>query len=612
MVMTDDIRIPVLDAMEEAGAPDHSAVSALLKQNQTYFQTFHSLCSKVDTYYFGDNDIDTAEGFEPIHTAMAKSIIEVAADHVDVNHAAIDVPLASPRAKARAEKLKKFYQGVWLNIRNPVKRSAAKHAFAYGVAWMKTQWDADRWPNAPKMDDFPTTEAYKEALDDFMEKRNILFPFIVENINPQRMVWDTSRIGPRWAIEFYKQHPADIMQLYPQWGRQQDGDGLINWVEYWDEKYYTFIAGNEVVESGEHGYGFFPYEVVQPAMSIDWNDRPPDERYRGLLHAIFDLLDEHSRLTTAYSAIIRNTAWRTLDFSGPEHLLDKTREDYEIFGGKNKLPTGVTVQASPMINVPPDLIAELGIIETQIEAATFPNVVRGVRPRGVSSGFGVSVLAGMGRLVFQGVADGMSRAMEGCNSKFAMMVENKASGRVTVHGRSDVHQFDQSVGADDIRGYYENIVTLKAEAPEERERESMLAIRLYQGLPGFSLMEALKRSGVTNPLEMLTDRLSEDLLLSPAVRAQAEAAVGERVNLLGQLTSLLGGGGQDGMNTGNQFMPGQSQLQEPGQPRAQAAGQAAAAQPAAFPQGAGGIDLLGSMVGSAPGAARNVPSGQTI
>ena len=125
-------------------------------------------------------------------------------------------------------------------------------------------------------------------------------------------------------------------------------------------------------------------------------------------------------------------------------------------------------------------------------------------------------------------------------------------------------------------------------------------------------MEALKRSGVTNPLEMLTDRLSEDLLLSPAVRAQAEAAVGERVNLLGQLTSLLGGGGQDGMNTGNQFMPGQGQLQEPGQPRAQAAGQAAAAQPAAFPQGAGGIDLLGSMVGSAPGAARNVPSGQTI
>jgi hypothetical protein len=608
MVMTDETRVPVLDVIAEKGAPDFSEVMGLLDPQRTYFREFHHLCAKVDTYYFGENDIDTAEGFTPIHTAQAKSIIEVATDHVDVNNAAIDVPLASPRAKARAERLKKFYQGVWMNIKSPTKRNAAKHAFAYGVGWFKATWDSDRWPGSPKMDDFPTADAYKEALDDFMEKRNITFPFIVENINPQRMVWDTSRIGPRWAIEFYKQRPVDIANLYPQWSRQQDGDGLTDWIEYWDERYYTFIAGNQVVESGEHGYKFFPYEPVMPAMSMDWNDRPPNERYRGLLHPIFDLLDEHSRLTTAYSAIIRNTAWRTLDFSGPEHLLDKVRDDYEIFGGKNKLPTGVTVEASPMVQVPPDLIQELGIIETQIEAATFPNVIRGVRPRGISSGFGVSVLAGMGRLVFQGVADGMARAMEGCNSKFGMMVEHKAGGSVTVHGRSDVHQFDQKVSAEDIRGYYENIVTLKAEAPEERERESMLAVRLYQGLPGFSLMEALKRSGVTNPLEMLTDRLAEDLLLSPAVRAQAEAAVGQRVNLLGQLSQLLGGGGQDGVNTGNQFMPGQGQLQEPGQPRAQAAGQAASS----FPQGQGGINLLGSMLGSAPGAARNVPSGQTI
>lgn len=605
MVMTDEIRIPVLDVLDDAGAPDLSAVKELLQTNQTYFQGFHSLCTKVDLYYFGDNEINTAEGFKPIHTAQAKSIIEVATDHVDVNNAAIDVPLASPRAKARAEKLKKFYQGVWMNIKSPTKRNAAKHAFAYGIGWFKATWDADRWPNAPKMADFPNTEDYKEVLDDFMEKRNITFPFIVENINPERMVWDTSRIGPRWAIEFYKMRPGDIAQLYPQWQREVEGDGLTDWIEYWDEKYYTFIAGNQVVESGEHGYGFFPYEPIQPAMSIDWNDRPPHERYRGLLHAIFDLLDEHSRLTTAYSAIIRNTAWRTLDFSGPEHLLDKVRDDYEIFGGKNKLPTGVTVSASPMIQVPPDLIQELGIIETQIEAATFPNVIRGVRPRGISSGFGVSVLAGMGRLVFQGVADGMARAMEGCNSKFAKMVENKAGGRVTVHGRSEVHPFDQSVGPDDIRGYTENIVTLKAEAPEEREREAMLAIRLYQGLPFFSGQEALKRAGVTNPLEMMTDRLAEDLLISPAVRAQAEMQVGARVNLLGQLGELLGGGGQDGQNMGNQFLPGQGQLQEPARTAAQG-------QPGSFPSGQGGINLLGAQAGSAPGAAINTPSGNVV
>ena len=128
----------------------------------------------------------------------------------------------------------------------------------------------------------------------------------------------------------------------------------------------------------------------------------------------------------------------------------------------------------------------------------------------------------MGRLVFQGVASGMARAIEQVNSNLARLVENKVMGPITVHARSEAHSFDQTIDPDDVKGYYENIVTLKAEAPEERERESLLAMRLRQpgpdGMPLISLYEAMKRSGVANPLEMMNQIAAEMIAFSPQAR----------------------------------------------------------------------------------------------
>ena len=109
---------------------------------------------------------------------------------------------------------------------------------------------------------------------------------------------------------------------------------------------------------------------------------------------------------------MHTVSYRTLDFSGPTHLAAQARDNYELWGGMNVIPPGVDVRPSPFIQVPPDLLNQLSMVQTMIEEATFPNVVRGLRPKGVSTGFGVSVLAGMGRLRFQGVADGMARAIE--------------------------------------------------------------------------------------------------------------------------------------------------------------------------------------------------------
>jgi len=223
-------------------------------------------------------------------------------------------------------------------------------------------------------------------------------------------------------------------------------------------------------------------------------------------------------------------------------------------------------------------------------------------------------MAGMGRLKFQGVADGLRHAIEDVNSKFARLVENKIKGRITVHARTEIHNFDQSIEPDDIKNLYENRVMVKAEAPEEREREGILAMRLHQaGI--LSLYEAMRRSGVINPLEEQMQIRAEQLLNTPEfIMAQTQALL-QQLNLGGQLQQAVSpslGNLTPGTNPGSQNLGG-SQLQRPGEANIQRGRVASQqGQPSVFPQGLGGLDSLGSLLGGAPGGAQGVPSGQTV
>jgi len=274
-----------------------------------------------------------------------------------------------------------------------------------------------------------------------------------------------------------------------------------------------------------------------------------------------------------------------------------------------------------MVVLPPDLFSQRDNLETQIEESTFPNVIRGMRPKGVSSGFQVSVLAGMGRLVFQGVADGMSHAIEQVNIKFAKLLENKIRGKITVHARSQLHNFDQAITPEDIKGYYENIVSLKAEAPEEREREALLAFRLWNGGNGIiSMYEAQRRSGVVNPLDEQLQMGAERIVNSPEILQQQIQLAQEGVNLMGQLGEAAGptaGGG----GLGTQYLPGQAQLQRPGEANIQqarmgaqqaGAGDGMGGLGGVFPEGLGGIANIGSRLSTPGGGNVPMPSGEMV
>lgn len=589
-----------------------------------YFRQFHRQCAQEENYYFlrrrAPTPDDSAVKSDPIVPATARAIVDVATDHVDTDNLAIDIPLM-PRSKARAERLKRFYQGVWLNIDGPVLDTATKQAFLYGISWMAPRFNSDLWPNSPKLADYGSVvrgqvlisseqeRAYKEALKDFSERRKVSFPFLVENINPKEMIWDDSRTGPHWIIRSVRTTIGGIRQMFPQWQSGRQNTNVTEWREYWDDTYFAYMADNEfVLPPTPHGYGKLPFTRVISASAIDWNAGKPEDRYQGILRPVHSLLDAEARIITQIAHILRSTAWRTIDiYARNQQAGDAVADSYELSGGMNVIIGDTDVKLSPMVIVPPDLQQQLVTVQNMIEEATFPNVVRGMRPKGVSAGFAVSVLAGMGRLRFRGVARGMGEAIADTNSMFARMVEYKARGPVTVHARSEIHSFDETIGPEDIKGYYENKVVLKAEAPEEREREALLAMNMWSS--GFlDKYEALRRAGVTNPLKSMNQRAAEDLL-ETARTQQAEDFI---QRLAGGFQQQQAQAAQGGARPNGQFLPGQQQLQRPGERNIQQKRIASRnGQPSVFPKGMSGIERLGKQASVAGGGRVATPAGRT-
>ena len=596
---------------ERNQAPSVADILALYREGTGYFSGFHSQCREEDDYYFGRRNVPHPQGIDPVWPATSASIINIASAHVDTNNISVSVP-SSPATRARSERMKKYYSGIWMATDKPVLQTAVKQSFLYGISFLKTMFDTDKWPGAPRPDDFPDDSNYRHALQHFQELRNISWPIDVEVISPKNMIWDDSRAKPKWAIEFYRRPVAELQRQFPEWVPNADFKGFSEWIEYWDEEWYCYIAGNAAVWGPfRHGYGYMPMSPILPAHTISFQDGTPHDRFKGILNPIHSLLDEEARLVTQIGTIVQTVSYRTLDFQGPEERTRKVMAQYELWGGKNFVDSNVTVGISPLVQVPQDIGDHLARVQNYIEQATFPNIIRGVRPRGVSAGYGLSILAGMGRIVFQGVADGVRRAVENVHKNAARLVENKVRGRLSIFGRSDVHDFDQTIEPNDIRGMYENTVTIKAEAPEEREREALLALKLMQaGI--ISNYEAKRRAGILNPLEEMMQQRAEELMATPRILEGQAELLAQQIDLPGQQAESVETAGGGPVNLGNQNLGGAA-LPRPGEGMIQQ-GRAATlqGQPSVFAKNIGDIDNLASVLGSPRGGKRNVPSGQTV
>ena len=103
------------------------------------------------------------------------------------------------------------------------------------------------------------------------------------------------------------------------------------------------------------------------------------------------------------------------------------------------------------------------------------------------------------------------------------------------------------------------------------------------------------------------------LALVVAVEADEAAEVAEAIQLAEQRAAAADVSAPTGNQLGTQYLPNQAQLQRPGEQNIQGQRMATGAgRESVYPQGLGGLDILGSQLGTATGLGRDMPSGQRV
>ena len=576
-----------LEEMMEGSAPTLQEIMKRAdRRRDGDWQGFYKLCKKADMFYDGTYQIQTAEGGIEVRSATGHAQIESATDHIDVKNMSMETPLPGPRGQHRAGVLTKFDIGNWhkLEMDKPVRRMLVKDMFRYGVSWSKAMFDPDRWPERPKLD--PKSPEWRDEMKKFLAKRKIRHPLSCDVVNPKNMVVDLATTGMSWAVQFYNLSKDDATSRFPDLSSTIHGvitdagggdpDKLHDFFEYWDDTWTVYIFAGKKIGEWKHNYGYLPF--IEGNAGYGEVDSPdPSKRWRGLLHNIYDLLLLEARILSQYESILAQSAWPGHAIQGPEELVAKVQDNWPPQPGQTvHIPPGVNlVEVRPI--VPPQEILRLHqVIIAKIEEDTAPSVARGANVPAAASGYRVAVQAGIAKLKFGPVADGLGRSIEKLNAVYRSIVENVIQEPITVWARTEANEFEQTLKPSDIKGYHVSVVKAEATAPEDADRRANLGINLFQA--GLSSWYHIVRDyiGYKNPLEIYTQRQAELTLEQPeiqqAIRQKTMEKHGTGVLLSPEVAG--GGGGEGGaelgfnqmfgqVNQGNMFSASQAGQQKP-------------------------------------------------
>ncbi len=507
------------------------------------FRNFKNQCKMLDDFFLNDFDFSVPENGTMIRLGTAQSVINTLVAHVSPQFLDISVPPPGPRGQARAENMEKFLTGAhhMIEHRSPVYRELTKHAGLYGIAWEKLEFIANEWSDFPEPPPhMEEDETYRERVQEVIEKRSITWPIKSIAVNPQNLVWDMNNgTQPRWVIYEYQVDAEWVQAHFPEWGKYTKG--YVKFQEVWTASQVAYVANNEwVMQPRRHGYGRLPWIMYWPQMGLDTGSSEPEKLYMGLLNGSTEMIRAQSQLASHYIDIVGKSAWPTLEFTGPPGITEEVQAAWDDTpGSKNIKPPQVQVGVGQTPRPPAEIGIAKQFLDEAIEANTVPAVARGQRPTGAASGYHTAVLAGIASLNFGAVKEAMERGLQDKGEIILRIVELVIDDKVTVFGKTEAGVLDAAIKPSDIKGHYVNIVRINSVSPEEQERRLNLWANLWRA--GYvDLDTALRKGGVSNPLEVRAKILEEQFLNSPGIQEQLQAAAASRIPTIQNIIEAAG------------------------------------------------------------------------
>lgn len=500
---------------------DYKDVIKLAYQAEVYWTKSKQHTVKGHHWYNLDIPIATPKGVEYGAPPTAPSLVNDAADHLAGNWPEYTVKPVKETQQAEKEQerveraLNTAYDLLAREYGKALHRTFAIHGgwsgMMCGMIGLHDDWDMDH----PTIHDFywqPVDPRYVFPDPGSLGKEFVIYRMrrTVGSIRQKWPDWEGQWYAPAgWG--FWNQGP----DTRPRLNERLPDFMVVDWIEYWDDKYKCFISNGHPVfqptygqDLIPHGLGINPFVIRAAGYGDDTGE--PHERFRSMLYYVFSMLEAEARLWTQYKWIVEDTAWPVIIAHDSMKPLDLTPASVNYVADMTDVMKGIRTLREDAVD-PKALIDVLGWVQGVIERATYPVILKGQAPSGIRAGYPIAILSTQAKLKFASPSDALKAMMQEFAYKTLAIIKNRIQVPVEVISGYNLEpkDFEKYLGRIDVK-MEPNLPTDVAAAIPKLE--------LAVGSLGLPKERALKELGYDDPVELRELRMAEDLAEDPRVK----------------------------------------------------------------------------------------------
>lgn len=540
--------------------PTNTDILSKYTEAQNYWAQYHYQADQDYKTYKDKQEAQVPDGYNVVRLGTANSIISTAADHITGDSPRIKVPEAndSESALARSERLEKGLQAaLWrfqsVLTENPIRTLVINGLWSGMMVAKGPLFLSEEWGDIPIESDYEDKDEYTRDSEDYETNKKVSWPFYWRAEDPRYVFPDPGTVGRKWVIVSYARTVGSVKAQWPSWdgrtpGMSKQSEPLpdtaeVQWVEYWDEyfKCYLLAARPMQVTAApkanyaellgafkrsrsitdmevlgkvyRHKYKKPPFQIRSSGYGSDSGQ--PHERFESIITRARPLLNQEIVIHSQLDAIMRRTAWpivlTTLN-SGFDSLEPGTVKEMDE---KALQLTKSFTELQPQI--PQMLMAEADYISQQIQEATFPNVVQGIKAKGIASGYGQNSLVAQAKVKYGAAVVNLSWLLSDAMVDFARCVQYVVDEPVYLWGKTKWGMADAVLKPSDINDLRHVEVTVNPKIPADRANEIEIGGVLVDR--GAIDMDTYVQDfvGYENPGEMRKRVLRDRALQSPEI-----------------------------------------------------------------------------------------------
>ncbi len=494
-------------------------------------------------------------GYNIVRPATANSIINTAADHIAGDSPQVEVPEAnlSKKAQERSEELEHGLQdALWRSqsayVENPIRSLVITGLWSGQMISQGPLFDASEWGLEPIESDYDDVQKYKEDKDEYENVKRTNWPFFWRALDPRFVYPDPGTVGREWVIVRYQRAAGSIKQQWGDWDMRLPGMAktdpplrsgvMVNFLEYWDCKYRAYLVGSAGIGSftgtgaqftgtgygqgsgtfldgpREHHYAKPPFQIRSCGYGEDTG--LPHERFRSILYPARSLINQEIAAFSQLDAMMRRTAWSVVmtpvgsgfDSIQPGTVKEMAREDIEATKPFSEINPAI-IQA---------LMQEIEVLSAQIQEATFPNVVQGIKAKGIASGYGQNSLVAQAKVKYGAAVVNLSSLLAEWCVDMAHTVQYQVGETVPIFGNTRWGNVDSKLVPSTIGDLKKVVVTVNPVLPTDAAND----VAIGQILLGLGAIDMdyfrSEYAHITQPGEMGIRVLRDRAMQSPEVQ----------------------------------------------------------------------------------------------